>query len=480
MVCLSRREHLFLMFGAAQAAWLGAAPAGSAYTPFRFVTTDNPPVDHTGVAERPGYSPTDPRSASIIDPMSGLEIFRVGGDNGSTLFINGTQDSGLKFPRRLRQENNPRMQKVWNADGTLLMIDRRYNAKGDKGDARSYLIDVDGSHGASQPWRVIRASSRRGLGDKPVGPRWFWDMLNPLRAYIVGRKGVYEWWPIGGAGHSTGETNFLFPWPSGYSQFDAIRRGSMQTSHDGLTYIAGCRRDDDGRWGGFRCELTSGSFGPFIPTPYIPSDAPNRRLAGTSGGGTYGWFDPEKAGQHWYNAITGADAGLAPPSAVSHHDNCVVDGVEYGAGHRNESYNLWDIAARRAISKGTWPGNNPQHTSCRNWKDTFENHGATGGSTSGLRYAIWTRSGPSDGHPRGIMGVRLGANDNGVIRYICNHRSVRRGSNANECHPNVSPDVEYVVFNSNWQEPGVASDGDVHPYVVIVPDAWHSPNNDGS
>src|SRR5919106_6790615 len=162
---------------------LGAAPAGLAYTPFRFVTTDSPPVDHTGVANRPGYSPADPRSAALIDPMSGLEIFRIGGDNGSPLFIDSTKDSGLKFPCRLRQDNNPRMQKVWNADSTLLVIDRRYNASGDKGEARSYLIDVDGSHGASRPWYIIRASSKGGLGDN-VGNVWFWDFLNPLRAYV--------------------------------------------------------------------------------------------------------------------------------------------------------------------------------------------------------------------------------------------------------------------------------------------------------
>jgi hypothetical protein len=304
-------------------------------------------------------------------------------------------------------------------------------------------------------------------------------MLNPLRAYVVARDGMYEWWPVGGSGHSTGETDFLFSWPHGYSQFDAIRRGSMQTSHDGLTYIAGCQRNSDGRWGGFRCQLTTGSFGPFIPTPYLRPDDANRRLAGTSGGGVYGWFDAGKARQHWYNAIMGTDAGLTPGNVISHQDCCVVDGVEYAAGHRNESYNLWDIAAQRAISKGTWPGANPQHTSCRNWKDTFENHGPTGGSTSGLRYAIWTRSGPNRGHPRGIMGVRLGANDDGVIRYICNHRSVRN-SNANECHPNVSPDVEYIVFNSNWQEPGLSANGDVHPYIAVIPDAWFSPHNDGS
>jgi hypothetical protein len=486
MVRFSRREGLFLMLGAGQAALLGAPSAGSAYTPFRFVTTDNPPVDHTGVADRPGYSPTDPRSASVIDPMSGLEIFRVGGDNGSTLFINGTQDSGLKFPRRLRQENNPRMQKVWNADATLLMIDRRYNATGDKGDARSYLIDVDASHGASQPWRIIRTSSRVGLGDRPVGPRWFWDMLNPLRAYVVARKGMYEWWPVGGAGHSTGETNPLFPWPSGYSQFDAIRRGNMQTSHDGLTYIAGARRNSDGKWGGFKVNLATGQFGDFIPSdpPFPPANPNNRNhcLAGTSASGKYGWFSRNGPDVCFADVDTGQlvsnTRAVTGVNFISHFDHAMVDGIDYSVGHRR-GFKIWAIQNSQLSEKTNFPGNNPQHTSTRNWKDTFENHWATGGSTSGLRYAIWTRSGSSDGHPRGIMGIRLGANDFNVVRYICNHRGVRK-ANANECHPNVSPNVEYIVFNSNWHEPGVVSDGDVHPYVVLMPDAWYSPNNDGA
>jgi hypothetical protein len=481
MLRLSRREHLFLMFGAAQAAWLGAVPAGSAYTPFRFVTTDSPPVDHTGVAERPGYSPTDPRSASIIDPMSGLEIFRVGGNNGSTLFINGTQDSGLRFPRRLRQDNNPRMQKVWNADATLLMIERRYNAKRDGGDAGSYLIDVAGRHGASQPWRIIRASRRSGLGDK-VGNIWFWDFLNPLRAYVPEADGMHEWWPVGGRGHSTGEKNFLFAWPSGFSQFDRPRRGRLQTSHDGLVYITECCRESDGRWGGFRVNLHTGAFGPFVPHPEADSgDGKTWGLNGTSANGQYAQFRSvaDANTKLYFDCITGAAVSTAKKE-FSHSDYAEVDGVQYNVGYRGGSYNMYDIVTGQSISKADFRGNNPQHTATRNFKDTFESHGPTGGSTSGLRYALWTRSTPNEGHPRGIMGIRLGASDFNTVRYIANHRSVRRRSNANECHPNVSPGFEYVVFNSNWHEPGVVSDGDVHPYVVLIPDAWYSPSNDGA
>ncbi len=92
---------------------------------------------------------------------------------------------------------------------------------------------------------------------------------------------------------------------------------------------------------------------------------------------------------------------------------------------------------------------------------------------------MFARSNPSGGHPRGIWGVRLGPNDTNVVRYICNHRCVRT-SNRNECHMQQSGDGRKVSFPSNWQEPGGVSDGDVHPYVALIPEAWSAPNNDGS
>ena len=38
-----------------------------------------------------------------------------------------------------------------------------------------------------------------------------------------------------------------------------------------------------------------------------------------------------------------------------------------------------------------------------------------------------------------------------------------------------------IVFNSNWTIPGVETDtSHINNYVVQIPDAWRSPNNDGS
>jgi hypothetical protein len=42
--------------------------------------------------------------------------------------------------------------------------------------------------------------------------------------------------------------------------------------------------------------------------------------------------------------------------------------------------------------------------------------------------------------------------------------------------------MKSFVFNSNWREPGHSSTDNeqVQAYVGIIPDAWYSPNNDGS
>jgi len=84
------------------------------------------------------------------------------------------------------------------------------------------------------------------------------------------------------------------------------------------------------------------------------------------------------------------------------------------------------------------------------------------------------------GSRAGILGLRLGKNDTDVWRYICNHRGIRY-DNSSEVHPQPSPGFEYVVFNSNWELPGVTpADGSNSTYICIIPDAWRSPNNDGS
>jgi hypothetical protein len=468
-----------------QISWTREAAGGGGYTPFDFVTTDMPALNHNGAASRPGYSPTDPPSASIVDPMSGLELFRIGGNNGSTLFINGTQNSGLVFPRRLRQQNNTKTMQNWNSDGTLLMISRRYSVSGDASPAAgSYLIDVDGSHGASAPWRILRAHSTTDLGDG-VGVHWFWDLLNPLRAYVILGAGLYEWWPIGGSGHSEGDLNQLRTWPSGYS-FTGVARYGMFSSRNGRWHVLGARRND-GVWGGFRLDLIDLTLGSFIANPNSINDHQDRAIYGVSSDGLYGYTSPPIDEPVWtksayYNMSNGQRIGddMGSSFIVSHGDAIEIDGVQYWVNREGPpGHNLFRISNQTLTSKTNFHGSNPQHSGCRAHLDTYERHGATGGSTSGQRYGLWCRSSTSGGVRRGIMAIRLGADDFNVVRYLCNHRSVRT-TNANEVHPMASPDFEYVVFNSNWEEPGVATDGDVHPYICVVPDAFHSPNNNGS
>ena len=309
---------------------------------FPFVTVSNPFVTHAGVADRPGYSPTDPRSASIIDPMSGIEIVRVGGNAGSTVFIDGTTNSGLVFPRRLRNENSPRMQKVFNADGGLLVIDRLFAQSGDPGNSvRSYLIDVDGTHGAGAPFRILRASTDTGLGDSNVGIWWVWDPDEPLRAYSVTDAGaVFEWWPIGGSGHSEGETNQVRGSVAGYGSFNQGRRHQVQTnwsnSAANLYMTLTCRRNSDSRWGGMRINLRTGALGPFIPTPDLFNQDSDRGAQSTSSSGLYTTFTPNGNRQRVVradqtdgdNPIIVADTDNVDGDGISHCDFTEINGVE--------------------------------------------------------------------------------------------------------------------------------------------------------
>jgi hypothetical protein len=102
---------------------------------------------------------------------------------------------------------------------------------------------------------------------------------------------------------------------------------------------------------------------------------------------------------------------------IAHVDMTIVDGIEYAIGVPSTAsgFRMFYIPAGTYRVKGTFPGVNPQHTGTRASLDLFETYGATGGSTSGLRYALWTRSNNSSGHPRAILGVRLGTSDQNVF-----------------------------------------------------------------
>jgi hypothetical protein len=452
------------------------------YTPFPFVTTRMPPISHSGCTSRPPYVSNDPRSASFIDPMSGLEVFRVTGDRGSKVLIDGMTDTGLNFPANLKPENNPRCPRTWNADASLLMLPESKSRSSDPSSrCRSLLIDVNGSYGNSGPWRILRAAGVGALGDHRYATGWFWDPLNPLRAYSARPDGMYEWWPVGGQGHATGESAKLFGWPSGYSDWEAPRGGRAQPSHTGLIYHMAVRRNSDGTWGGIQIDLVTGAAGPFFEHPLNYVDDHAIGILSTGPLGVRAVFNHATQGVpvdlQVIHMTTGERSGTFTDVA-SHHDYFPRDGEEYLFGPRAGTWRTFNLATGAIDPKGDDPGFSVEHAGCRHYKDTFERHGATGGSTSGLRYGLCCVSNPS---PRkGIMGLRLGATDMNQWRYICHHRA-NRTDNANEVHPAASPDFEYVVFNSNWCVPGVETDPNhVNSYVVLIPDAWYSPNNDGA
>ncbi len=292
------------------ASYLGGG--GGTYTPFPFVTTDNPPLSHAGCTARPSYSATTPLNAVFTDPMSGLPVFRLGGNRGDTVYINGTSNSGLVYPQRLINENSPLTCKVWNADGTLLMIDRRFStvSSGDPGNSvSSYIVDVDASHGASKPFLILRASSSDGLGDG-VSNQWIWHPTDPLKALVVRDNGALDWWwPIGGDGHSTGQIVSLRGPLTGYGSVFGVPRHQLHMSADGHYFVMGCKETSGSlRWGGIRIDLTTGNVaGPFMPSlvTFSGSDG-NTATRGTSWTGTYTFFSPDGARSIMVNAATGA------------------------------------------------------------------------------------------------------------------------------------------------------------------------------
>lgn len=485
----------------------GAAPLSAteqgvagAYTPFPFVTISNPAVSHAGVATRPGYSPTDPRSASIIDPMSGIELFRVGGNIGDTIFTNGTTNSGKVFPKVLRGENNSKAGNIFNSDGTLMFVPRLFPRGSDpSGSASSYLIDVDGSHGAS-PWQIIRVNPTLDLQGSPGTTSvnyFFWDPLNPIRALARGHGGqLYEWWPIGGDGHSTGELNLLTGALSGYGNVHAAddRTAANMPSPDGVYSMIPCMRNSDGVWGGFRQNLITGALSGFIGPEVFGytgdsatgSKAGGRAAANLSYEGTYTYFNEDGAHERFRNMSNQQVFDTNIPGAVNlctHTCWLTIDGEELFAGVRSGVCGAYNIAAgtyRSFITSANFKGNNPNHLGSLNWRDTYETYGGTGsGASTGIRYCLYTRTNAVSGHTKGIIGVRTGPNDVDQFRYICNHRSVRH-DNSDECHAQMDQDARYVLFPTNWQEPGTQADSTVFPMIAVLPDGWYSPNNDGS
>jgi hypothetical protein len=470
--------------------WRQAGTGEGGYTPFPFVITRMPTISHSGCTSRPPYVASNPQNGSFIDPMSGLEVFRVSPSRGASVLINNATDTGLNFPANLKGDNNPHVQRVWNADGTLLMFgDSKSRSSDPSSPCRSALIDVDGNQGNSGPWRFLRAAGSAGLGDPGVTINsWFWDPLNPLRAYVCKVDGMYEWFPAGAPGESVGRQRFLFGWPGGggLTHFHLAESHHAKIAYDGTIYHAPCRRTSDGKRGSIRINLLTGAANSFQPHPLAYVDDAALAAIGTGPLGVNSCFAHttqfEPKSHRFVNMVTGAlSVNYDGAKAIGGHpDTFPRDGEEFLFG-TNANPTHWSglrFSDGALIHFADDSNLGVEHVSCRAFKDTWQLHPMPGGPSTGLRYALVCVSNPSA--RKGIMGLRLGHGDMNQWRYICHHRT-NRTDNGNECHPQPSPDFRKVLFPSNWCAPGVETDtSHVNNYVVLIPDAWYSPNNDGS
>jgi hypothetical protein len=463
---------------------------GTSVTTHPFQTALYPSVTHSGVGSRPSYNASNPFSAAIICPMSkkdnegGIQIVRLTGNVGTTSGLPG----GLAWPHMLRPENTGSTSRAWNADSSLFFMDQSRSVSGDPtNSARSVLLDMTGTRGASAPGKVLKAASSEALG-QGFSIYWFWDPLNPLRAYVLRSNGaIDEWWPIGGDGHATNEVNNVWGAVSGYGSFKDVRAHSIHCSFNGQYYAQHCKRNSDGRWGVRRRNLLTGALDAFVPAPsaFDPYETP---LTGTSALGRYTKFE-KGVTIRVYDAVTGAEMfngdNIGLPGNLSHTDWTVVNGREYLVGPVS-SAGIYMVDILTGVEKriSNFDSGNPCHMSCRNYLDLAETHGQVGGVVTGQRYGFVVKSNGST--TQGIRAFRMdpGGAEN-VLRYICNHRSVRTDdsySNANEseCHIQPSPNGRMVAFPSNWRVPGqMGSDYDVHGYVAIIPAGWSNANNSG-
>lgn len=476
---------------------------GGGYTPFNFVTVPNPALKHWNgvngaeddVRAKPPYSPDDAASVSKVCPMSGCRVIRLTGNFGETVRVNNVA-TGLTFGKYFRFDNAKNGQQVWNADSSLLMIGRTWDSV--SGNVRCALVDVDGSHGASKPWRYVRASGNAWFGDHGSS-NWFWDPNQPLAAIVIQSNGaIQRWWPIGSSNpsRSVGQVETMMV-VSGVSNAGQAHSSHLHHSYDKRWHVMSAKQVSTGFWGGYLIDIQNWSVeSDFLNTPLQSNDADDRACNQTSAYGNYTRYNTNLGGSYNRDQIkstqTNTVTAIGPNSkSFKHPDSTAVDGVEYFVGFGN-GWRMMDESGPvnqtddDLITKATnsyFPIGDYEHTNCRAFLDQIELVNPVtglGGSTTGLRYAIIVNgSNTTVKAPEGLLGIRIGANDLNQVRYIGHHR-MHRHSNRSECHPFIAPAAEYLAFPSNWERPGVTGGDVVGAFCYIVPDGWKSPNNDGS
>jgi hypothetical protein len=523
MVRLSRRQGLQLILGAARVVLLPASccqarPSSApddrsvpprsdrppinrgvgGYASFPFVIVHNPPANHAEVTNRPTFIGANPLSAAVTDPMSGLQIVRLGGDPGAGVIRYDSSgypvSTGLVFPNCLRNPNTPTAFKSINADGTIVaiteFIDVGTQPEGTL--CRAYLVDVTGQYTGGVPWRIMRASSSNFFGEHS-SPFSFWDRANPFRMFVKNNDGrIDAWYPIGTSGENPNGPGFLETWvpaPSGYDSFVSPSNGRDHdnvTTRDARWHMAGCRCATDGLWGGIRVDLVNRQYvNPFVPSPAGLQDTnrPTMRQ-GDSLDAAFCMVQTPGSGGAAYSGVTVATATIhnSTPIGFSHPAMVDVNGIPYIIGVQGNSVYTasWRLPTGPARTIAHVPQSNPTHATPL-LGDRFEDNGGTGsGATTGDRYVVQIINNNSAGQ-RSMFAVRLGPNDTGVVRFLCDPR-VNRTANYNECHAQGGwfGDRGFVVFASNWAALGNNSTSQVSPYAVLLPSGWASPNNSGS
>ncbi len=442
--------------------------------PFPFVTVYRPTVQSIG---RPSFNAQDPRAASVTDPMSGLEFFRLLPDyvNEGQIINAAGAATGFYTGRRTRH-HAAEIPDAWNADGSVLWIPIASGTGGGPWPAGGVFI-------RSIDWRVFRVGTPWG------GSYGWWDDVDPnILWYMTAADGRYYKFNV-----QTGTQTLAFQ-ITGYT-FNTNNSGPDRGSYC-RHKISGYQsrllnRNSDGALVVTRINLNNGTKSGDIVLP--------RNDTVINGGSIYydnGGMGSSVSADGSYLILRLApgnrsQAFTVPASgSVAHTDVYVSDTLGDPTGMRHSAYPLingrnigvgigsgnpagvtyWDMAAGKVRYAGGIPdGANPITCNCTAISDKFETYGAAGGATTGSpRYVMI-------GKGNGMWAVRLGPDDVDQVRHIGDPRCKVNASD-DQPDPNMDPTGRFIVWVSNWIN-GSSGGGTTLPYITVLPPGWFSATN---
>jgi WD40 repeat protein len=394
-----------------------AAEAASYVTHLDPVTNPNIP--------KPRYIAKNPLRTSYTDPAFGTTVLRVTGDPGTRILLNGTTDTGRKWPKEVCH-NSSYGDVAWNADSSLLFL---------TGCDRTQNLLLDGN-----TFKVLRVQFNNRVHGVNV-----WDRNNPERTFEIGGSTIYEYFP-------RTDTSKLLYTLTGYSGLSAQGQ-TRRMANDGKSIAL--RATKAGKGYNFCFDLTTGQKGPDIP---VVPDQPRGALISPSGkyliarypGGRLGGYEA-------FECATGKKVFEYHGEQPEHGDTYIYqsNGREYivGGGYRVSSLDLLNGELFAHTPKESFC----EHASTRNYQDG--------------EWAITSCGSSSKYFPREIIAVRIGVRQANVVRRLAHHNSFRGRNYEAEVHPNVSPDGKKIVFASNWRGlKGADDNAPVSTYVILLPD----------